>query len=72
MEPIAIIALLGMALIATGSLVALLPVATCPQCEHCKLERMRRELEDERWRTEAAGPYCQVCGRHHPSDDRHF
>lgn len=69
--PEAVISVLGTCLIGVAGLLYFLPVGTCSECAHCKLEKLtrhhQRELEGNR-----SAPFCTVCGRHHRPDEEHL
>jgi hypothetical protein len=67
-----VIAVMGAALLATGALLAKLPVGTCPECAHCRAERVAREREAEARVSRFYGiPICRSCGRHHRPEEGH-
>ena len=71
-EPMTVISILGLALIGVGGLISLLPVGTCAQCAHCRLEQLAKERQQQ---TETGRfqrvPFCMVCGRYHRADEDH-
>jgi hypothetical protein len=71
MESTGVITALSLALFGVAALLRLLPVGTCPECSHCRLERLRREAELEARSAHFHGiPRCASCGRYHdPSED---
>lgn len=71
-DPQTIISILGFTLLGTAGLLWFLPVGTCAQCAHCKLEKLarQRERELEAGRSYSSG-FCGVCGRHHRPDEEH-
>jgi hypothetical protein len=72
--PETVISILALTLLGVGGLLTLLPVGTCDQCAHCRLEKLARERERQSaplGRTGAAAPFCSVCGRHHRADEDH-
>ncbi|HEX5589730.1 MAG TPA: hypothetical protein VFX65_05530 [Candidatus Limnocylindrales bacterium] len=71
LEPAGLAALLSLTLIGVGIALLALPVGTCKECGHCKLEKLQRELETESRSARLYGvPRCGACGRHHdPSED---
>jgi hypothetical protein len=70
-EPTTVITTLAVTLIGVGAVLKFLPVGTCPECGHCRLEQLRRETELEA-RDEALGmSRCPVCGRSHAPGEDH-
>lgn len=72
MAPLTLITILAFTLLITGLLLWRLPVATCPECAHCKVRQQVEERENE----ELAGRYygiprCGVCGRYHGREEPH-
>jgi hypothetical protein len=71
-DPQIVVSVLGLTMIGTAGLLALLPVGTCRECNHCRLEKLSRqrsrELEGDR---SYAAAFCAVCGRHHRADEEH-
>jgi hypothetical protein len=67
-----VISILGLTMLGTAGLIALLPVGTCAQCSHCRLEKLARQRERELDAGRAVGAaFCSVCGRHHRADEDH-
>jgi hypothetical protein len=67
-----VILILGAALLATGVLLARLPVGTCRECAHCQAERVAREREAEAQVSRFYGiPICRACGRYHAPEEGH-
>ncbi|HYK96242.1 MAG TPA: hypothetical protein VE011_10310 [Candidatus Dormibacteraeota bacterium] len=67
-----VIAILGATLLATGALLATMPVGTCSECAHCRAERVAREREAEARVGRFYGiPICRTCGRHHVPEEGH-
>jgi hypothetical protein len=50
----------------------MLPVGTCAQCAHCRLEQLasERQHQTETGRFQRV-PFCMVCGRYHRADEDH-
>lgn len=49
-----------------------LPVGTCSECVHCRMERLAKEREDEEHAASFYGiPLCRSCGRYHPPEEAH-
>jgi len=72
LDPTSLITILAVALLGVGVVLYLLPVGTCPQCAHCKLARVERELELEARSARFYGiPLCSACGRHHDPREDH-
>jgi hypothetical protein len=66
------ISILAATLLGTGWLLWLLPVGTCSECPHCRLEKLARERENESQVGRIYGvPFCPVCGRHHRREEDH-
>jgi hypothetical protein len=71
-EPTAVVTLLAFALLGVAWMIRLLPVGTCPECGHCKFERLRQEAEREARNARFYGiPQCASCGRYHPPGEDH-
>jgi len=67
-----VILVLGTALLATGVLLARLPVGTCTECAHCQADRVARERESEAQVSRFYGiPICRACGRYHAPEEGH-
>ncbi|NJD26940.1 MAG: hypothetical protein FIA92_01425 [Chloroflexi bacterium] len=72
MTPETFISILALTLLATGWMLWLLPVGTCAQCPHCRIEKLAREREgDGQVGAVHGGPFCPVCGRHHRREEDH-
>ena len=74
MAPETMISILAATLLATGWALWLLPVGTCAQCAHCRIEKLAREREHEAQTSRIYGtpaPLCPVCGRHHRREEDH-
>jgi hypothetical protein len=72
MPPEAMIVLLATTLLATGWALWVLPVGSCAECAHCRVERLAKERAAEAQASRVYGiPLCQACGRHHPRGDSH-
>jgi hypothetical protein len=72
MAPETMISILAMTLLATGWLLYVLPVGTCAQCMHCRMEKVARERATEAQVSRIYGiPLCQACGRHHQRGEDH-
>lgn len=71
-EPSGVIAVLAFALFGVAGMLRLLPVGTCPECGHCRLERLRREADLEARSARLYGiPRCASCGRYHEPGEDH-
>jgi hypothetical protein len=72
LEPTTVISVLGLAFVGLAGLISVLPVGTCSQCAHCRLEQLAKERQQQ---TETGRfqrvPFCMVCGRYHRSDEDH-
>lgn len=71
-DPPTVISVMGVTLLGLGGILALLPVGTCGQCAHCRLEKLARE----RKRDDSTGriyglPVCGTCGLRHGPDEDH-
>lgn len=67
-----VIAILAATLLATGALLAKLPVGTCRECAHCRAELLARERETEAQAGRLYGiPVCRTCGRYHLPEEGH-
>jgi hypothetical protein len=67
-----VITVLAATLLATGWALWVLPVGTCAQCPHCRIEKLARERENEAQVSRIYGvPFCAVCGRHHRREEDH-
>jgi len=68
-----VISVLGLTLLGTAGLMWLLPVGTCAQCPHCRLEKLARQREREHESGPSyGGGFCAVCGRRHRADEDHY
>jgi len=71
-EPTGVITALAITLFGVAAMLRLLPVGTCPECGHCRVERLRQEVELEARSAKLYGiPYCSTCGRHHDPGEDH-
>jgi hypothetical protein len=67
-----VISVLAVTLIGTAGLLWTLPVGTCSQCSHCRLEKLERERAQALEREPAGGPpACPICGGRHRPDQHH-
>jgi hypothetical protein len=72
MAPETLISLLAATLLATAWALWLLPVGTCAQCAHCRLEKLARERDSDAQLSRVYGvPFCAACGKHHRREDDH-
>ena len=63
---------LAFTLLGVGAALSFLPVGTCSQCGHCKLEKLEKERELEARAAKFYGvPFCAICGRRHGPDEDH-
>jgi hypothetical protein len=69
--PQSLISILAMTLIGSAAWLALLPVGTCRECPHCRLERIAKERERAADVGHGFSPFCPVCGRRHRPDEDH-
>ena len=66
------VSVLATTLLATGWVLWLLPVGTCAQCEHCRMEKVASQRDHEAQVSRINGiPLCQACGRHHQRGEDH-
>ena len=71
-DPQTVIAILGLTMLGTAGLLSLLPVGTCAQCNHCRLEQLARQREHEREGNRSySTALCPTCSRHHLPDEDH-
>jgi hypothetical protein len=71
-EPAAVISALAITLFGVAAMLSLLPVGTCPECSHCRLERLRRAADLEARSAQFSGiPQCGACGRYHDPKEDH-
>jgi hypothetical protein len=67
-----VISILALTMLGTAGLLAVLPVGTCAQCSHCRLEKLSRQRARELESGHSVSvAFCAVCGRHHRSDEDH-
>ena len=67
-----LVGLLSIALFLVAVGLCFLPVGTCAQCGHCRLEKLARERELEARAGRFYGiPVCASCGRRHDPDEDH-
>lgn len=69
--PESMISILAVTLIGAAGLLARLPVGTCSECAHCRLEKLAKEREQRLLGERLGDPLCQGCGRHHRPDEDH-
>jgi hypothetical protein len=70
--PESVISILAMTLLGTGALLSRLPIGTCRECPHCRLEKLARERARLPEISQAySAPFCAVCRRHHRVDEDH-
>lgn len=70
--PESVISILAMTLLGAGVLIARLPIGTCGECPHCRLEKLARERARAPDVSQAySAPFCAVCGRRHGVDEDH-
>ena len=68
----AMISILGATLLAAAWALWLLPVGTCSQCAHCRMEKVAKDRASEAQVSRVYGiSVCQACGRHHQAGDDH-
>jgi len=66
------ISILAVTLLGTGWALCVLPIGTCRECAHCRVERLAKERENEAQVSRIYGiPLCPACGRHHRPEERH-
>jgi hypothetical protein len=66
------ITILAFTLLATAFVLWRLPVGTCAECTHCRIERLAKEREVEAQAANFYGiPLCRSCGRYHPPEEAH-
>jgi len=72
MSPDVMITFLAATLFAVAWAIWLLPVGTCSQCAHCRVEQVSREREREAQVGRLYNiPLCPACGRHHQRGEDH-
>lgn len=71
-EPMGVITALAVSLFGVAVGLRFLPVGSCPECSHCRLERLRHEADREAAAAKLYGtPHCGTCGRYHdPREDQ--
>jgi hypothetical protein len=69
--PESMISILAVTLLGIAGLLARLPVGTCDQCTHCRLEKLAKEREQRLLAERLGDPLCPGCGRHHQPDEEH-
>ena len=63
---------LAVTLLGVGAALWMLPVGTCSECPHCRVERLAREREYDAQVSRIYGiPLCPACGRHHRPEEGH-
>jgi len=66
------ISVLAVTLLGTGWALWMLPVGTCRECPHCRVEKLAKERETEAQVSRIYGvPMCSGCGRHHRPEEPH-
>jgi hypothetical protein len=66
------ISILAATLLGAGWVLWMLPVGTCAQCAHCRVEKMAKERENEAQVSRIYGiPLCPGCGRYHRREEDH-
>lgn len=66
------ITILAFTLLITGLLLSRLPVASCAQCEHCRLEQLAKEREHlDRIGRYYGLPQCNACRGYHAREAPH-
>jgi hypothetical protein len=66
------VAILAATLLATGWALWMLPIGTCAECSHCRVEKLAKERETEAQVSRVYGiPLCTACGRHHRREEDH-
>jgi len=67
-----LVTLLASTLIGTAFFLARLPVSECPECTHCRAEKLVQQREAEQQASRMYGiPYCPTCERNHAADEPH-
>lgn len=67
-----LVPLLATTLLATGVILARLPVGQCAHCPHCAAEQLAKEREIETRASRFYGiPMCPACGGHHTREEPH-
>jgi hypothetical protein len=69
--PESMISILAVTLVGTAALLSRLPVGTCSECTHCRLEKLSKEREQRLLSQRIGDPLCPGCGRHHQPDEEH-
>jgi hypothetical protein len=69
--PDTMISILAVTLIGAAALLARLPVGTCRECPHCRLEQLAKDREQRLLAERLGDPFCAGCGRHHQPDEDH-
>ena len=71
-DPTGVITALALTLIGVGVAIRMMPVGTCPECNHCRLARLEHEVELEARSAKFYGiPRCKACGRYHDPQEDH-
>lgn len=71
-DPQIVISILGLTMVGVAGLLAVLPVGTCRECSHCRLEKLARQREHEVDGARSMSvSFCAVCGHHHGADEDH-
>ncbi len=66
------ISILAATLLAAGWGLWALPVGTCAECPHCRVEKLAKQRDNEAQVSRIYGiPLCPACGRHHQRGEDH-
>jgi hypothetical protein len=67
-----VVTILALTLLLAALVLWRLPVGTCSECVHCRMERLARERESEAQAATLYGvPLCRACGRYHAPEEAH-
>lgn len=71
-DPQTVISILGLTMVGVAGLLSFLPVGTCSQCSHCRVEKLARQRDHEvDGARSLSASFCAVCRRHHRADEDH-